>query len=109
MLLNIRRLVGIYWRMTRFLLPLLAAAVITALPAIAEAACYADYKARRDNPLKLHYGVMQVSSCDRGAAQGEVADRLARNGWTLLNVLGTFDESGLEKRKANAGEYYLRF
>ena len=52
---------------------------------------------------------MQVSSCDRGAAQGEVADRLARNGWTLLNVLGTFDESGLEKRKANAGEYYLRF
>lgn len=95
--------------MTRFLLPLLAAAVITALPAIAEAACYADYKARRDNPLKLHYGVMQVSSCDRGAAREEVADRLARNGWTLLNVLGTFDESGLDKRKANAGEYYLRF
>lgn len=95
--------------MTRFLLSLLAAAVITAVPAIAEAACYADYKARRDNPLKLHYGVMQVSSCDRGAARGEVAARLARNGWTLLNVLGTFDESGLEKRKANAGEYYLRF
>lgn len=94
--------------MKQILFSLVSLAVLAAGSA-AQAACYADYKARRDNPLQLHYGVMQVSSCDRGAARDEVAARLARNGWTLLNVLGTFDESGLEQRKANAGQYYLRF
>jgi len=93
----------------KMLRPLLLSALLTGLAGAAQAACYADYKARRDNPLKLHYGVMQVGSCDRGAAQGEVASRLAANGWTLLNVLSVFDESGLEARKANAGQFYLRF
>ncbi|MGR3321845.1 MAG: hypothetical protein ACU0DK_07935 [Pseudooceanicola sp.] len=93
----------------RKLLHTFALAAAFAAPLAAQAACYADYKARQDNPLKLHYGVMQVSSCDAGEARSEVAARLARNGWTLLNVLGTFDESGLEGRKANAGQYYLRF
>jgi len=89
----------------KMLRPLLLSALLTGLAGAAQAACYA----RRDNPLKLHYGVMQVGSCDRGAAQGEVASRLAANGWTLLNVLSVFDESGLEARKANAGQFYLRF
>ncbi|WP_375687770.1 hypothetical protein [Pseudooceanicola sp. LIPI14-2-Ac024] len=95
--------------MRHILFSFLAAALITGAPVAAQAACYADYKARRDNPLKLHYGVMQVSSCDRNGARGEVEQRLAQNGWTLLNVLSVFDESGLEGKKANAGQYYLRF
>lgn len=108
-LLNIRGGRVIYGHMKQILFSLLSAGLLIAGSAAAQAACYADYKARRDNPLQLHYGVMEVSSCDRGAAQGEVEARLARNGWTLLNVLGTFDESGLEQRKANAGQFYLRF
>ncbi|OWU86761.1 hypothetical protein ATO6_04050 [Oceanicola sp. 22II-s10i] len=95
--------------MKHILASLLVTALFGLVPASAQAACYADYKARRDSPLKLHYGVMQVSACDRGAAQAEVSRRLAQNGWTLLNVLSVFDASGLEQRKANAGEYYLRF
>lgn len=82
---------------------------LTLMPAAAQAACYADYKAKRDRPLQLHYGVMQVSSCSPAEARQEVAGRLASAGWTLLNVLSTFDESGLERRKADAGQYYLRF
>ncbi len=84
-------------------------AAIGLLPAAAHAACYADYKARQDNPLRLHYGVMEVTSCDSGAARGEVAKRLAQNGWTLLNLMGVFDATGLKDRKANAGQFYLRF
>ncbi|MDK3016821.1 hypothetical protein [Pseudodonghicola flavimaris] len=80
-----------------------------ALPAAA-AECYADYKAKRDNPLKLHYGVMQLQQgCDRQSARAEVAGRLQRNGWTLLNVVSVFGPEGLEGRKANAGRFYLRF
>ena len=75
----------------------------------AQAACYADYKAKQDNPLRLHYGVMQVSACDKGQAKGEVAQRLRASGWTLLNVMSVFGPDGLEKRKANAGQFYLRY
>jgi hypothetical protein len=72
--------------------------------------CYADYKAKRDAPLQLHYGVMQLNdSCTKAAARSEVATRLRRSGWTLLNVLSVFDESGLSERKASAGKFYLRF
>ena len=72
--------------------------------------CYADYKAKRDSPLQLHYGVMKLNGdCTRASARGEVARRLERGGWTLLNVLSVFDRSGLGERKASAGKFYLRF
>ena len=82
-----------------------------ALGGPASAECYADYKAKRDEPLKLHYGVAQVSdaNCSPGAAEGELAPRVAADGWTLLNVLSTFGPEGLEERKASAGEYFLRY
>ena len=56
--------------MTR-LLPSAALALVLAGPPAAE--CYADYKAKRDEPPKLHYGVAQVSdgNCSPGAAEGE--------------------------------------
>jgi hypothetical protein len=83
---------------------------LTAATGAANAACYADYKAKRDNPLKLHYGVMQISGdCTKSAARAEAAQRLEARGWILLNVLSVFDESGLQKRKASAGRYFLRF
>lgn len=89
----------------------LTTALLLALSAPAFAECYADYKAKKDDPLQLHYGVAQVSdgNCSPGAAQGELAPRLAGDGWTLLNVLSTFGPEGLEERKASAGEYFLRY
>ncbi|WP_370304195.1 hypothetical protein [Pseudooceanicola sp.] len=92
---------------------LLILALITGLaaapPAVA-AECYADYKAKQDGPLRLHYGVIALQGpCRRGAANAEVAARLAANGWTLLNVLSVFGSEGLQQRRANAGAYFLRF
>jgi hypothetical protein len=88
-----------------------SAALALALAGTASAECYADYKAKRDEPLKLHYGVAQVSdaNCSPGAAEGELSPRLAADGWTLLNVLSTFGPEGLEERKASAGAYFLRY
>lgn len=88
----------------RYALPLL---MLLAAPA--QAACYADYKAKQDNPLRLHYGVAKVSACDPGSARAELAPRLQRKGWTLLTIIGTFGEDGLKKRKESAGAYFLRF
>lgn len=98
------------WGMKHILLSALAAVVMAVSAGAADAACYADYKAKRDNPLKLHYGVIQLNgACDKAAARGEIAQRLKAGGWVLLNVLSVFDESGLDSRKGSAGAYFLRF
>lgn len=77
---------------------------------VAQAACFADYKAKQDNPLRLHYGVAEVrGDCSVGSAQGQLRDRLAGDGWQLLNVLGVFDDAGLDERKDSAGEFFLRY
>ena len=47
------------------------------LPAAAEAACYADYKAKQDSPLRLHYGVVQLSGQCAPAAAAAEAKRIA--------------------------------
>lgn len=76
----------------------------------AQAACYADYKAKQDNPLRLHYGVIEINGdCTVSTAERQLPERLARDGWQLLNVLGVFDDAGLEERKETAGEYFLRY
>lgn len=77
---------------------------------VAQAACYADYKAKQDNPLRLHYGVAEVrGDCSVQSAQAQLPARLGADGWQLLNVLGVFDDAGLEERKDSAGEYFLRY
>ncbi|KPN61603.1 hypothetical protein XMM379_002768 [Aliiroseovarius sp. xm-m-379] len=86
------------------------ALVAMAFPA--QAACYVDYKAKRDDPLKLHYGVMELpdSACTNSSnAREQVAARLARHGWVLLNVVSQFDTDGLAERKDSAGQYFLRY
>ena len=90
-------------------LVMLTAVMAWSSPAAAE--CFADYKAKQDAPLRLHYGVAQVSdgACSPGAAEAELSPRLAGDGWTLLNVLSTFGPEGLEERKASAGDFYLRY
>ncbi|MFD1509258.1 hypothetical protein [Lacimonas salitolerans] len=92
-------------------LPAIVAFALTLMLALpAHAACFADYKARRDNPLELHYGVAEISGpCTKANAQGQLRGRLARDGWRLLNVLQVFDESGLNSRRGSAGAFFLRY
>lgn len=96
--------------MTRTLAPL-AAALALMLASPAGAACFADYKAKRDNPLRLHYGVIEVpdAACSPQAAAAEAGRRLQAAGWTLLNVVSVFGPEGLSERKDSAGEHYLRY
>ena len=82
------------------------------LPLEAWANCYADYKAKQDDPLRLHYGVIELpdAACtDLQSAWREIAPRIARGNWQLLSVESIFDASGLEQRRASAGEFFLRF
>ena len=76
----------------------------------ASAACYADYKAKRDAPLRLHYGVVALSEaeCSPQGAASALAARLG-DGWQLLEVMSVFGDEGLEQRRASAGDYFLRY
>lgn len=96
---------------THILIPIIMAATL-GLTCQASASCYADYKAKQDSPLRLHYGVAEIpdAACgSREAATQTLAPRLQQQGWTLLNVLSIFGPEGLDQRKDSAGQYFLRF
>jgi len=96
--------------MRHLLIPLALMAVVALPQTVSAAECYADYKAKKDNPLRLHYGVIQVHGpCKPKPAKAEVSARLAQGGWTLLNILSVFGPDGLDERRANAASFYLRF
>jgi len=90
----------------------LACAALMVLAPSASAACYADYKAKQENPYRLHYGVIQIdnSPCTMSdMVESTVAKRLGAAGWQLLQVRSVFEDDGLAKRKKDAGEFFLRF
>ena len=77
----------------------------------ANAACYASYKAKRDDPLKLHYGVMQLpdQQCTMETAAKAAGLRLLPHGWILLNLLTVSSKIPTPTEKENAGENFLRY
>lgn len=93
---------------------LLLAFAASAQIAVAQDSCFADYKAKRSasGSLQLHYGVIQL---DGGAcrnpqrASQDVSRRIASDGWTLLRVVSTFDQRGLQQRRGNAGQFFLKY
>jgi len=96
----------------RVLISALAALLAFTLAAPASADCYADYKAKKGNPLQLSYGVIQLSGADcqsRSAAAQAISRRIAQGGWTLLTVVSIFGPEGLQQRKASAGANFLRY
>ena len=82
--------------------------------ATAQSHCYVDYKAKRSDggSLQLHYGVMKLNSnaCSSTTHRARaVSGRISAGGWALLRVMSTFDDSGLQQRRGNAGRYYLKY
>lgn len=88
-----------------------ALVALMALPFGAQAACYAEYKAKQENPLKLHYGVAEVSDaeCSTAEAAKALAPRLAKDGWILLTIVGMIDATELEAVKKSAGAFFLKY
>lgn len=77
----------------------------------AAAACFADYRAKMDDPLRLHYGVIELPdwACSVEDSRSIISARISTGGWDLLEVISVFDESGLDARRTDAGSYFLRF
>jgi hypothetical protein len=89
---------------------LVALATTMALPA--QAQCYADYRAKQDNPLRLQYGVAElpVQACANPQVAAQMLEqRLAQGGWIFLDLLSTFGPRRLDQRRERAGQFFLRF
>lgn len=72
-------------QITRITLPALAL-VLGATGA--QAACLVEYKAKRDNPLELFHGTVEVGGdCSTADATARLRQQLADEGLTLLKVL----------------------
>lgn len=97
--------------MTKPMRTLLFGTFLAIVAGPAAAACYADYRARTEDPLRLHYGVIEVpdGACSVSGAAPIIAQRIAAEGWQLLQVISVFDESGLDARRSDAGAYFLRY
>lgn len=93
-------------------LSILAILVSLFLAGPLHAACFAEYKAKQDNPLRFHFGVIELpqTACgSRQKARNEISQRLSRAGWVLLSIGPVFGEDGLNNREPKDGEYFLRF
>ncbi|MBU2961905.1 hypothetical protein KO516_14030 [Citreicella sp. C3M06] len=90
---------------------LLIALLVIGMPAAAQADCFAQYKAKQDSPLRLHFGIARLSGAcpDRPTAESQLRARLAQGGWQLLNIVSLSPDEPGAKQKANAGEFYLRY
>lgn len=86
-----------------------AIALLCAAPASAD--CFADYKAKQDDPLKLHYGVVKLSdaNCSKSSASANISSRIKKDGWKLLTVISVFDDAALGGKKESAGDFFLRY
>jgi hypothetical protein len=91
-------------------------ALLTPQGAVAAQNCYVDYKAKRIGNsgagLKLHYGVIALPPriCNNGSlGQAYVTRQLKSDGWALLRVISRFSDDGLNQRRQNAGQYFLRY
>lgn len=90
---------------------LTAVLLVMTLAGQASAQCYADYKAKQDNPLRLQYGIIELpqSACASVQAARDYAEPvISRSGWTLLQIESIFDQSEYQSRSANAGAIHLR-
>ena len=60
--------------------------------------CFVLYKAKKDNPLKLHLGLMQMNEpCSGKSLNIVVSNRLNPSGWLLLKIVNTFESIETKK------------
>lgn len=93
-------------RMKHLITYALLALSLSAVPG--HAACFVEYKAKQDNPLRLHYGIIKVGG-DCSDADAKATSRLQSNGWSLLTILSASQEKPSRNKQENAGANYLRY
>ena len=78
--------------------------------ALASGECYYLYKAKKTAPLQLHLGMIKINdTCSSGPHQTQLSDRLAQNGWKLMQIVKQYPEIDGVKFKNDLGEFFLKY
>lgn len=90
---------------------LVTLATVAALAAPAHAACYAEYRAQRQSPVQLAFGVAEIrgGACNAQAAANYLRNTLGRSGWTLSNIVSTVNSNSAPGNSGYTNGHYLRF
>ena len=72
--------------------------------------CFVLYKAKKDNPLKLHLGLIQINGqCASHDIEGITIQRLNSSGWKLLKIVKFTGKIEVEKMEKDLGDYFLKY
>ena len=72
--------------------------------------CFVLYKAKKDDPLELHLGLMKIDrTCSDDAIEAISHLRLQPAGWSLLQIVNVSKDIEVEKIKRDLGEYFLKY
>ena len=97
--------------MTKMIISALAFWIcISGSVALASGECYYLYKAKKTAPLQLHLGMIKINdTCSSGPHQTQLSDRLAQNGWKLMQIVKQYPEIDGVKFKNDLGEFFLKY
>jgi hypothetical protein len=97
--------------MTKMIISALAFGIcIGGSAALASSECYYLYKAKKTAPLQLHLGMIKINdTCSSGPHQTQLSDRLAQNGWKLMQIVKQYPEIDGVKFKNDLGEFFLKY
>lgn len=97
--------------MTKMIISALAFWIcISGSAALASGECYYLYKAKKTAPLQLHLGMIKINdTCSSGPHQTQLSDRLAQNGWKLMQIVKQYPEIDGVKFKNDLGEFFLKY
>jgi hypothetical protein len=72
--------------------------------------CFVLYKAKKDNPLKLHLGLIQISGqCSEHDVEYITSRRLNLTDWKLLKIVKSSSNIDAEKMERDLGDYFLKY
>lgn len=72
--------------------------------------CFVLYKAKKDNPLKLHLGLIQINGqCSDHDVEGITSKRLSSTGWKLLQIVTSSGNIDTKKMESDLGDYFLKY
>jgi hypothetical protein len=72
--------------------------------------CFVLYKAKKDNPLKLHLGLIQINGqCSDHDVESITNKRLSSTGWKLLQIVTASGNIDTKKMESDLGDYFLKY
>jgi len=97
--------------MTKMIISALAFWIcISGSAALASGECYYLYKAKKKPPLQLHLGMIKINdTCSAGPHKAQLSNRLAQNGWTLIQIVKQYPKIDGVKFKNDLGEFFLKY